>query len=91
VGLGALWAGDRGVVGVRVIGTASSLGAQREISLGLISIQPSEFAVLALVIAVAQFLHRHEAGLSTAMLGRVLLLSAFPMGLVYLSPTLEPR
>lgn len=76
------------LLGVRVVGTASSLGAQREISLGLISIQPSEFAVLALVIAVAQFLHRHEAGLSTGMLARVLLLAAFPMGLVYLQPDL---
>ena len=76
------------LLGVRVVGKASALGSQREINLGLLSIQPSEFAVLALIIAVAQFLHRHEAGLSPRMLGRVLLLAALPMGLVYLQPDL---
>lgn len=76
------------LLGVRTVGHASSLGAQREISLGLIKIQPSEFAVLALIVVVAHYLHQREAGLSPRVLGRVLLLSAFPMGLVYLQPDL---
>jgi rod shape determining protein RodA len=76
------------LVGVRVIGTPGSLGAQREINLGVLSIQPSEFAVLALIIAVAQYLHHREAGLSPRVLVRLLLLCALPMGLVYLQPDL---
>jgi rod shape determining protein RodA len=76
------------LLGVRVIGTPGSLGAQREITLGPLTIQPSEFAVLAVIIAVAQYLHHREAGLSPRVLVRLLLLCAVPMGLVYLQPDL---
>lgn len=76
------------LVGVRAVGHSSSLGAQREISLGLINVQPSEFAVLALLVVVAHYLHQHEAAFSLRVLARVLLLSAIPMGLVYLQPDL---
>jgi rod shape determining protein RodA len=76
------------LLGVRVIGTAGSLGAQREITFGPLTIQPSEFAVLAVIIAVAQYLHQREAGLSPRVLVRLLILCAVPMGLVYLQPDL---
>jgi len=76
------------LLGVRVVGSYSSLGAEREITLGPLTIQPSEFAVLAMVIAVAQYLHQRESGLSPRVLVRLLLLCAVPMGLVYLQPDL---
>jgi cell division protein FtsW (lipid II flippase) len=43
-----------GLVGVFVLGQ-SALGAQRWFNLGFIQIQPSEFCVLAIILAIATF------------------------------------
>jgi rod shape determining protein RodA len=75
------------LLGVRAIGTAA-LGAQREVNLGLISLQPSEFAVLALIVAVAVFVHTHEEDLGARRFVKLLLLAGVPMLLVLIQPDL---
>ncbi len=67
---------------------ANALGAQRWFSLGFIQIQPSEFAVLALVIAVATYCNRRPEGLSLRDVSRLLLMAAMPMALILLQPDL---
>jgi len=67
---------------------ANALGAQRWFSLGFIQIQPSEFAVLALVIAVATYCNRRPEGLSLRDVSRLLLMAAMPMALIMLQPDL---
>jgi rod shape determining protein RodA len=76
-----------GLLAVRAVGSQNQ-GSQREINLGLISLQPSEFAVLALIIAVAVFVHAHEEDLGARRLAKLLLLAAVPMLLVLLQPDL---
>jgi rod shape determining protein RodA len=76
------------LLAVRAVGRESTLGASREISLGLLTIQPSEFAVLAIVIAVAVFFHRHESELGPRMLTMLALIVVPEMLLVLLEPDL---
>jgi rod shape determining protein RodA len=63
-------------------------GSARWFSFGFIQIQPSEFAVLAIIIAVATYCSRRNEGLTWRDVSRVLLLAALPMILVLLQPDL---
>lgn len=65
---------------------SSALGAQRWFSFGFIQIQPSEFMVLALVIAMATYCNRRPDGLTLRDVSRLLLMAAFPMALVIVQP-----
>jgi rod shape determining protein RodA len=67
---------------------SSALGAQRWFSLGFIQIQPSEFMVLGLVIALATYCTRRPEGLTLRDVSRLLLMAAVPMVLVLAQPDL---
>jgi len=73
---------------VAVLFRAPINGTRRWIDLGLFSVQPSEFAKLGLVVALAAFLSRREAELAhpTRTLLPVAGLLAFFAGLVLLQP-----
>jgi rod shape determining protein RodA len=75
------------LLAVRAIGH-SSLGAAREVKLGPISVQPSEFGVLAVAAACALYISRHETELDLRRLGTLLVIAIFPMALVFLQPDL---
>lgn len=70
------------------VGTHSPLGSARWFNLGPIQIQPSEFAVLGLVIAVATYCSRRPEGLRWMDVVKVLVLGAVPIGLVMVQPDL---
>ena len=74
-----------GLVAVMGMGS-SALGASRWISLGPIQVQPSEFAILGLILAVATYCARRPDGLGWRDLSRILLMAGAPMGLVFLQP-----
>ena len=65
---------------------SSSLGASRWFSLGPLKIQPSEFAVLGMIVVVATIGSRSPEGLSWGTLGQILGMTAVPMGLILLQP-----
>jgi rod shape determining protein RodA len=67
---------------------SSALGSQRWFSFGPIQIQPSEFTVLAMILAVATYCERRPDGLSMRDVRRLLLMAGIPIGLVYLQPDL---
>jgi rod shape determining protein RodA len=67
---------------------SSALGAQRWFSLGFIQLQPSEFMVLALIIALATYCNRRPDGLTLRDVSRLLLMAGFPMALVIIQPDL---
>ena len=67
---------------------SSALGAQRWFSLGFIQIQPSEFVVLAVVIAIATYCNRRPDGLTLRDVSRILLMAGFPMVLILVQPDL---
>ncbi|MGB0582157.1 MAG: FtsW/RodA/SpoVE family cell cycle protein [Limisphaerales bacterium] len=71
------------------IGTTHNMGARRWIPLGFFSIQPSEFAKLALILAFANFLSRPIDELKLpGNFGKALALMALPFGLVLIEPDL---
>ncbi len=70
------------------VGTHSPLGSARWFNLGPIQIQPSEFAVIGLVIAVATYCSRRPDGLRWVDVVKVLALGAVPIGLVMIQPDL---
>ena len=74
------------LIAVMVIGTVG-LGAQRWISIGGITIQPSEFAKLGLIITLAALLHRRTASTIPAVVN-ALLVTAVPWILIFLQPDL---
>jgi len=76
-----------GLLGVFVIGHHAQ-GAGRWISLGPIEIQPSEFAIVGLIIGLATFVARRTDGLTWADLFRMLAMAAVPMLLVMAQPDL---
>jgi rod shape determining protein RodA len=76
-----------GLAGVFVVGQ-SSLGAQRWYNLGFIQIQPSEFTVLILILAVATYCHRRPEGLTMYDVSRLLLMAATPLAMIVLQPDL---
>lgn len=73
---------------VKFAGT-SALGAQRWIAIGPITLQPSEFAKLFMIICLARLLSRHPEGFHTwKSLLPVAGLMVLPFGLVFIQPDL---
>jgi rod shape determining protein RodA len=76
------------LLGVFVVGS-SAQGAARWFSVGPLQLQPSEFAVLALILAVASYCSRRdEEGLAWRDVSRLLIMSSIPIVLVLLQPDL---
>jgi rod shape determining protein RodA len=76
------------LMGVFVVGS-SAQGAARWFSLGPLQLQPSEFAVLALILAVASYCaRREEEGLAWRDVFRLLIMAGIPIVLVLLQPDL---
>jgi rod shape determining protein RodA len=76
------------LLGVFVVGS-SAQGAARWFSLGPLQLQPSEFAVLALILAVASYCaRREENGLAWRDVFKLLVMAAIPIGLVLVQPDL---
>jgi rod shape determining protein RodA len=76
------------LVGVFVAGS-SAQGAARWFSVGPLQLQPSEFAVLALILAVASYCaRREEEGLAWRDLFRLLIMAGIPIVLVLVQPDL---
>ncbi len=65
-----------------------ALGAQRWFSLGPLQVQPSQFATLVMVIAIATYCSRRPDGLVLRDLVRIVLMTAVPTGLIILQPDL---
>jgi rod shape determining protein RodA len=66
----------------------SALGSARWFSFGPLQIQPSEFATLVLIVAVATYCARRPEGLEFRDLVRMVLMSALPIVLVIKQPDL---
>jgi rod shape determining protein RodA len=73
------------LAGVFLVGE-SALGAQRWYDLKFIQIQPSEFAVLFLILAIATYCQRRPEGLTMYDVCRLLLMGATPFVLVFAQP-----
>ena len=67
---------------------STALGSQRWFSFGPIQVQPSEFTVLAMILAIATYCERRPDGLSMRDVRRLLLMAGVPIGLVFLQPDL---
>ena len=67
---------------------SNALGAQRWFSIGPLQIQPSEFAVLAVIMAVATYCNRRPDGLTLRDVSRLLIMAGFPMLLILVQPDL---
>ncbi|MGH9020460.1 MAG: FtsW/RodA/SpoVE family cell cycle protein, partial [Acidimicrobiales bacterium] len=75
------------LVGVFVVGSYA-LGAQRWYSFGLFQVQPSEVAVLVIVLAIATYCQRRPDGLTMYDVMRILTMGAVPLVLVLVQPDL---
>ncbi len=76
------------LLGVFAIGS-SAQGAARWFSVGPLQLQPSEFAVLALILAVATYCaRREEEGLAWLDVFRLLIMAGIPIALVLVQPDL---
>jgi len=76
------------LAGVFVVGQ-SALGAQRWYSFGsIIQIQPSEFTVLFLILAIATFCARRTEGLTMKDVMRLLMMAVVPLALIVKQPDL---
>jgi rod shape determining protein RodA len=76
------------LLGVYVVGS-SAQGAARWFSVGPLQLQPSEFAVLALILAVASYCaRRDEEGLAWRDVFRLLIMAGIPIILVLVQPDL---
>jgi rod shape determining protein RodA len=76
------------LAGVFVVGR-SALGAQRWYSIGSsIQIQPSEFTVLCLILAVATYCARRKEGLTMYDVTRLLVMAVVPLALIVKQPDL---
>jgi rod shape determining protein RodA len=73
---------------VAVLATPARLGAQRWFPLGPIQLQPSEFATVVLVIAIATYCSRRPEGLEFRDLVRMVLMAGLPILLVFKQPDL---
>ena len=76
-----------GLAGVFFLGQ-SALGAQRWYNLGFVQIQPSEFTVLFIIVAVAVFCQRRPEGLSMRDVTRLMIMTAVPLALIIKQPDL---
>ncbi|HZU72865.1 MAG TPA: rod shape-determining protein RodA [Acidimicrobiales bacterium] len=65
-----------------------ALGSQRWFQIGSFQLQPSAFAILALILAAASVIRRTEGALDGRALVRLLVLGAVPVGLVVIQPDL---
>ncbi len=65
-----------------------TLGSTRWFNLGPLQLQPSEFAVLGMIIAVATYCTRRPDGLTWRDVVTVLVLGGVPIGLVMIQPDL---
>jgi rod shape determining protein RodA len=75
------------LAGVFVVGN-TQLGAERWYSFKGIEIQPSEFAVLFLILAIATFCARRTEGLTMKDVMRLLLMAGVPLALIVKQPDL---
>jgi rod shape determining protein RodA len=75
------------LAGVFVVGQ-STLGAQRWYNLGFIQVQPSEFTVLFVILAIATYCQRRPHGLTMYDVSRLLVMSAVPVLLIFKQPDL---
>jgi rod shape determining protein RodA len=73
---------------VAVLATPAHQGSQRWFPLGPLQLQPSEFATLVLVIAIATYCSRRPEGLDFRDLVRMVLMAALPILLVIKQPDL---
>ena len=67
---------------------ARQLGSQRWFSLGPLQLQPSEFATLVLIVAIATYCARRPEGLEFRDLVRMVLMAALPIVLIIKQPDL---
>ena len=67
---------------------SSALGAARWIQLGSFQLQPSAFATLALILATAAFLRRHQGAIRLRHVIFLLVMTGIPIFLVYKQPDL---
>jgi rod shape determining protein RodA len=75
------------LAGVFVVGN-TALGAERWYSVAGIQIQPSEFTVLFLILAIATFCARRTEGLKMYDVMRLLLMAVVPLALIVKEPDL---
>jgi rod shape determining protein RodA len=75
------------LAGILVVGS-TALGGDRWYSFKGFQIQPSEFAVLFLVLAIATFCSRRSEGLSMKDVMRLLLMAVVPLALIVKQPDL---
>ncbi|MHB1712117.1 MAG: FtsW/RodA/SpoVE family cell cycle protein, partial [Acidimicrobiales bacterium] len=75
------------LIGVYVVGS-SALGSQRWYALGPIQLQPSEFAILTVIVAVATYCARRREGMGFRDLVRLLMLAGVPILLIIKQPDL---
>lgn len=73
---------------VAVLATPAHQGSQRWFSFGPLQLQPSEFATLVLIIAIATYCSRRPDGLDFRDLVRMVLMSVLPILLVIKQPDL---
>jgi rod shape determining protein RodA len=73
---------------VAVLATPAHQGSQRWFSLGPLQLQPSEFATLVLIVAIATYCSRRPEGLDFRDLVRMVLMSVLPILLVIKQPDL---
>jgi rod shape determining protein RodA len=84
----AYWLIVLALCGVFVVGS-SAQGAARWFSVGPLQLQPSEFAVLALILAIASYCaRRDEDGLAWRDVFRLLIMAGIPILLVLVQPDL---
>ena len=67
---------------------SSALGSQRWFSLGPLQLQPSEFATLVLIVAIATYCARRPEGLEFRDLVRMLIMAGLPIVLIFKQPDL---
>ncbi len=75
------------LLGVMAVGTAQ-LGAERSYQFGPLQLQPSEFAAIGLIIAIANYCSRHQGVLAFREMVGLWMLAGVPMVLVYKQPDL---
>ncbi len=73
---------------VAVLATPERQGAQRWFPIGPLQLQPSEFATLVLIVAIATYCARRPEGLVFRDLVRLVLMAALPILLVFKQPDL---